>query len=260
MTTTIYNLELENEKYYVGRSLIPKERILKHFQEKGSEWTKLHKPIKILYQVKGDEFDEEKHTLIAMEKYGIDNVRGGSYCKVKLTQNDKDKALQTIRSITDKCYKCGKKGHFAKDCIDNNCSNSVNNFNGPNLECMDRTSVDYDFRWSITNNVPPEHWWIDLMFKTKKDLLAFIIMGDYKDLASNFIAYDKYKDDKEFLKECMVDAIEYGAKTKSSPQYNSWKQGIHGLVNSMLTDSDENIRILHYVCKKLIYLIEHGEE
>jgi len=114
--TTIYTLELDNGKYYVGKSNIPKQRILQHFEKEGCEWTKLNKPIKILYQVKGDDFDEEKHTLIVMEKYGIDNVRGGSYCKVKLTQNDKEKALQTIRSITDKCYKCGKKGHFANNC------------------------------------------------------------------------------------------------------------------------------------------------
>ena len=118
MTTTIYTLELKNNKYYVGKSCVPKQRILKHFQEEGSEWTKLYKPIKVLSQVKGDAFDEEKYTLIAMEKYGIDNVRGGSYCNVKLTQHDKDKALQTIRSISDKCYKCGKKGHFAKDCCE----------------------------------------------------------------------------------------------------------------------------------------------
>ena len=134
MATTIYTLELENGKYYVGKSSISKQRILKHFQDEGSEWTKLYKPKKVLVQVMGDSFDEEKHTLIAMEKYGIDNVRGGSYCKVKLSQYDKDKALQTIRSISDKCYKCGNEGHFAKDCFVNNCVDATEIFNYPNNE------------------------------------------------------------------------------------------------------------------------------
>jgi len=114
--STIYTLELENKKYYVGKSIVPKERILNHFYQNGSEWTKLHKPISILSTIKGDSFDEEKHTLKAMILYGIDNVRGGSYCKIQLSQFEKKKALQTIRSVSDQCYTCGEKGHFAIDC------------------------------------------------------------------------------------------------------------------------------------------------
>ena len=48
MTTTIYTLELENNKYYVGKSCVPKQRILKHFQEEGNEWTKLYNPISVV--------------------------------------------------------------------------------------------------------------------------------------------------------------------------------------------------------------------
>lgn len=115
-TSWIYTLQLADGKYYVGRSTAPSQRILQHFENAGCEWTKVYKPIGIVSKVIGDEFDEEKHTLLAMDKYGIDNVRGGSYCRVKLSTYDKEKALQTIRSITDKCYKCGDKGHFSKEC------------------------------------------------------------------------------------------------------------------------------------------------
>jgi hypothetical protein len=114
--TTIYTLELENGKYYIGRSNQPKKRILTHFNENGSEWTKLYSPIRVISEIKGDDFDEDKYTLIAMNKYGIDNVRGGSYCKTKFSPYEKEKAAQTINSIMDKCYKCGKKGHFSNEC------------------------------------------------------------------------------------------------------------------------------------------------
>lgn len=126
--TIIYTLKLENDKYYIGRSNIPKNRILDHFSENGSEWTKKYKPIKVMSQINGDPFDEEKHTLIAMDKYGVDNVRGGSYCKIELSDFEREKALQTIRSITDKCYECGESGHFTKECNKSIKQKHVKNF------------------------------------------------------------------------------------------------------------------------------------
>lgn len=116
MASNIYIIELENGKYYVGKTNYLQYRLDNHFSGDGSKWTKTYKPIKIIKTIKGDPFDEEKHTLLTMDKYGIDNVRGGSYCKFKLSKHDKEKAQQTIYSILDKCYLCGNTGHFSDKC------------------------------------------------------------------------------------------------------------------------------------------------
>lgn len=115
----IYTLQLEGGKYYVGKSKNITNRILQHFSDQGSSWTKSYKPIKVLSQIPStDSFDEEKYTLLAMDRYGIDNVRGGSYCKLILSKHEIEKAQQIIYSICDKCYRCGEQKHTASECDD----------------------------------------------------------------------------------------------------------------------------------------------
>lgn len=117
MTVTIYTLALTNDKYYVGKSQCPKHRILQHFRREGSQWTRLYPPIRVIAQVLSqDPFDEEKHTLLAMHRYGIDNVRGGSYCNVHLSHHERAQAQKTLCSMLDLCYQCQQPGHFAKQC------------------------------------------------------------------------------------------------------------------------------------------------
>ena len=82
----IYVLELENNKYYIGRTNNPEIRIDQQFQNDGSSWCKQHKPISILELKENcDNFDEDKITLQYMNQKGIENVRGGSFCNTILT-------------------------------------------------------------------------------------------------------------------------------------------------------------------------------
>lgn len=116
--TSIYALLLEKGNYYIGRSDTPRKRILDHFATCGSEWTKLHKPIKEIECFIGDAFDEDKLTKKYMHKYGIDKVRGASYCQVILFKEQIKSIKRELSNVDDRCFKCNKKGHFAIDCGD----------------------------------------------------------------------------------------------------------------------------------------------
>ena len=113
----IYVLELENNKYYVSKTTNPDFRLEQHFNSFGSQWTKKYKPAKILELLPNcDDYDEDKYTIKYMEKYGINNVRGGSFCEIKLNDNNIITLNQIINSVTDKCYICGNNGHYANEC------------------------------------------------------------------------------------------------------------------------------------------------
>lgn len=114
----IYALALKNNKYYIGKTNNPNFRLEQHFDSNGSVWTKKYQPLKLLEIKSGDDFDEDKYTLKYMEKYGINNVRGGSFCEIKLSEENKITIQKMISGTTDKCYICGKKGHFANKCND----------------------------------------------------------------------------------------------------------------------------------------------
>lgn len=117
---TIYALQLENNKYYIGktyRNIGASIRFEEHKTERGSEWTKLYKPISIIEEYQHNStFEEDNLTKKYMMKYGIENVRGGSYTKIVLDDWLVKSLEHEFKSVTDACYKCGKKNHFANEC------------------------------------------------------------------------------------------------------------------------------------------------
>jgi hypothetical protein len=117
----IYILQLENKKYYIGKTSNPNFRLEQHFNSSSSQWTKKYKPHKLLEIIPNcDNFDEDKYTLKFMEKYGINNVRGGTFCELKLNKDNIEKIKKMINDSTDKCYICGQNGHFTEYCNQDN--------------------------------------------------------------------------------------------------------------------------------------------
>jgi hypothetical protein len=113
----IYILKLTNNKYYVGKTSNPKFRLESHFSSNGSAWTRKYKPLEVIELIPDcDNYDEDKYTLKMMNKYGILNVRGGSFCQINLSDDNIKTIKQMLIFSNDRCYICGQRGHFGKDC------------------------------------------------------------------------------------------------------------------------------------------------
>jgi hypothetical protein len=114
----LYVLKLEQSKFYIGKTNKDvAKRFDEHIRGYGAVWTRLYKPIKLLEQIDNvDKFDEDKYTKIYMDKFGIDNVRGGSYTKIKLDDEEIKLIKKELMTANDLCFKCGSKGHFLSNC------------------------------------------------------------------------------------------------------------------------------------------------
>lgn len=121
----IYILELEEGKFYVGKSSKPLARTGEHMVSSihsdascsGSGWTAMYAPVKILRVIVSyDEFDEDLYTFRYMKQHGIDNVRGGSFCELNLSHENVTTLEKMLAGAGDKCYFCGAGDHYVAAC------------------------------------------------------------------------------------------------------------------------------------------------
>lgn len=83
----LYVLELEHSCFYVGLTSDVDHRIAQHLNGEGAEWTKIHRPTRLLYVINTGTTDgreaellENEITVELMIRHGIDYVRGGHFC------------------------------------------------------------------------------------------------------------------------------------------------------------------------------------
>ena len=115
--SSIYILKLEGGKYYIGKSGNVERRFHDHMSGNGSVWTRLHHPIELEKVISNTSaFDEDRYVKEYMSIHGIDNVRGGSYTTVDLSEEQKAFLTREIWGAQDLCARCGQAGHFIRHC------------------------------------------------------------------------------------------------------------------------------------------------
>ena len=171
MTTTIYILKLNDNKFYIGKTnRTVKERYQEHLEGIGSFWTKKYKPLSVIKQIENSSpFEEDRYVKEYMAIYGIDNVRGGSYNQEELNGEIIKFLKNELRTSNNECYKCGSTGHFVSECdyisIDDYIQFFIDNFNSINYldeeirylkkkyKQIKRTNDLYDTRSKLLCNV-----------------------------------------------------------------------------------------------------------
>lgn len=124
----VYVLKLEDDKYYIGKTYKNLyDRVLEHSRGDGAIWTKIHKPVEILdFKPNADRFDLDLTVKKYMDRYGISNVRGGTYSSPYLSSEKYNIIREELANANDTTYKYSKKNNK----IDNKKYHNQNNDDG----------------------------------------------------------------------------------------------------------------------------------
>ena len=102
MTGWVYTLKLERGSFYVGFTRNLEYRIAQHFLVRGSDWTRMFKPLEVVAVAQGDEELEQAQTLAMMCRFGWRKVRGGRYTSPALSSQPVVLGAAMARAIPQK--------------------------------------------------------------------------------------------------------------------------------------------------------------
>ena len=121
----------------MGKSDNVLERIRDHTNGIGSAWTRKYKPIDVEKTIpNASPFAEDATVKEYMARYGIDNVRGGTYVTEHLSESEHHHLQQEIWAAKDCCKRCGRSGHFINTC------HARTDVNGDEIDEEDEGSQD----------------------------------------------------------------------------------------------------------------------
>ena len=134
----VYVLECTDGKYYVGRTNDFSKRLDMHLNGSGSFWTRRYPMVNVIdINWNADKFDEDKYVIKYMDKYGIDNVRGGSYSQMILNEDLKKTINRYLVTANNLCYICNQSGHLIRECPKNPKNPKIYNNNNRKIKLID---------------------------------------------------------------------------------------------------------------------------
>lgn len=114
---TIYILKLTSNKFYIGTTLNLNRCFANHRMGTESLWTKKYKPLYLIDNHRNEPEKENYLTISYMYKYGINNVRGGKYLSIDLSEKEIKEIKLQFDQYNLKCLRCGKN-HYQHQCFE----------------------------------------------------------------------------------------------------------------------------------------------